>query len=450
LNQLLLTSLHSAIADINFPAKRHSEQAKQLINSIFNAFIFDKNDFQDYKEFQNTYFKKIINHNTDRYIVLDYLKCSGILIPELTLNSAGKWVESYTTGKDINGDQKLYKNKNGDLVPVIPVGKRYRISQNLIYSTPISFTNFKGINKMSDRTKSKIIKKNMELVKMDSAVFEFIPQLIENELRKMEIGNAITNKIISIKMGKEMVTEPLGWWLKCATRNGVALIKYNDKFYLEGARTFKVRKRIELEISYTYSVERIINGDFYAARNTTNNRMDYNFTGLKKELWDFVIFDREKTDEVDICNAQFAVMANSPLFQMDEIFVEMAQDGQLYEYLMDKLSMERPEVKEYLIVVMFGEAEYHPEKLNEIFPVTMKSIADFKNEFGYKKFSIELQKGESNIMIDGVFNLLSKNMIPTLPVHDSMRVKVSDATRVELMMQEFFNEKNFKCKLKNK
>lgn len=450
MNQLLLTSLHSAIAQIKFPAKRHSEQAKQLINSIFNSFIFDKNDFQDYKEFQNTYFKKIINNNTDRYIVLDQLKCSGILIPELTLNSAGKWVESYTTGKDINGNQKLCNNKNGDLVPVIPVGKRYRIAQNLIYSTPISFTNFKGINKMSDRTKSKIIKKNMELVKMDPAVFEFILQLIENELLKMEIGNQITNKMISIKMGKEMVTKPLAWWLKCATRNGVALIKYNDKFYLQGARTFKERKRIELEISYTYAVERIINGDFYAARNTTNNRMDYNFTGLKKELWDFVIFDGEKTEEVDICNAQFAVMSNSNQFKMDKIFVEMAQGGQLYEYLMGKLSMNRYEVKEYLIVVMFGEAKFHPEKLNEIFPVTMKSIADFKNEYDYEAFSIALQKGESNLMIDGVFALLSKNKIPTLPVHDSMRVKASDAARVELMMQEFFTEKNFKCKLKNK
>lgn len=290
----------------------------------------------------------------------------------------------------------------------------------------------------------------MELVKIDPAVFRFIPQLIEDELLKMEIGNAITNKTISRKIGKEMVTKRLAWWLSYATRMGVALIKYNDKFYLEGARTFKERKRIELEISYTYAVERIINGDFYAARNTTNNRMDYNFTNLKRELWDYVIFDGEKTQEVDICNAQFAVMANSPLFQMDEIFVELAQGGQLYEYLMDKLSMKRDEVKEYLIVVMFGEAKYHPEKLNEIFPVTMTSIADFKNEYGYAVFSIALQKGESNLMIDGVFYLLSKNKIPTLPVHDSMRVKASDAVRVELMMQELFTEKNFKCKLKNK
>ena len=396
---------------------------------MFNSIINDGSDFKQMKTFHSNYFRKIITNPADASLILRELKNAGIV-------EASK---SYSTG---------FTKEDGGYYE--PHAKTYRFSENLIYNNPIHFTTFRGINKIDDRVKFNKIKKNLELITVDPAVFQAMPQIIEDELLTIEIGNNIKNKMISIKMDNEIITKPLPWWLTVATCKGIAVIKFHDKFYLEGAKSFIERKRVELEISYTCTIQRLINGNFYANRNDTNNRLDYNCTGLKKEFWKYIIFDNEKTEEVDIKNAQFAVMSNSPLFKMDEIFIEKAQNGQLYEYLMDKLSMTREQVKEYLIVVMFGEVEYHPKKIKEIFPVTMKSIADFKNKHGYEAFSICLQSGESNIMIDGVFHMLTKHKIPTLPVHDSMRVKASDTTKVKQLMEDFFTEKNFKCKLKTK
>jgi hypothetical protein len=103
-----------------------------------------------------------------------------------------------------------------------------------------------------------------------------------------------------------------------------------------------------------------------------------------------------------------------------------------------------------MMIALFGKVNSHPLRLKKLFPRTMQSISDYKNKKGYESFSILLQKAESKLMIDGVYNLLSKNKIPAIPVHDSMRVKKSDYDRTRQMMIDFFEKKNFKCELKSK
>lgn len=396
---------------------------------MFNAIIKDGGNFQTPKQFHSDYFIKLITKCGTRCTILRELKLAGILIDT-----------TYSTGRPAKDGKKEVK----------AYMKAYSFGHNYIYNSPIIFTQFKNINKTDDRIKFHQLNETLKTVHIDTEVFDFIPELIEKELKKIVIGKDITNKMITMKMGKIEKKEPLCYWLAVATRNNVALIKFKKRFYIEGAKSFIERKRIELEIVYTHSIEQIINGNFYANRNETNDRLDYNMTGLKKELFPFLYLDGEKTEEIDIINAQFALFANIPAFDLDENFKKMAQSGQLYEYIGSEINMTRDQVKEYLIVVAFGEVEHHQKALNELFPVTMKSISDFKNEFGYEKFSVMLQKAESNLMIDGVFKLLYDNNIKTLPIHDSVRVKASDAVMVKRMMEKFFVEKDFKCALKNK
>lgn len=429
MNEILLTSINNEIQKITFKRVSYYLKARLLCKAVFSNIIKDGGDFQSPRQFSNEYFKKIIRRDEDRSTILRELKNAEILVD----------MKSYSTGLTLP-DGKEFDS----------YCKSYLFHQDLIYNKRIGFTQFTGINRVEDRVKFWDIKQNLDMVTIDPAVFIYIPNLVNEQLTKVVIGEKITDKMITIKIDNKDIEKPRAFWLADAIQNNVALIKFKDKFYLEGVRSFKERKRIELEILYTYTCERIIRGNFYADRNTTNNRLDYNFTGFKKELFQYVILDGELTEEIDIKNAQFAVLSNLPTFKLDQDFIQLAQSGQLYEYLKIKLKMEREEVKEYLITVAYGEVQYHSKELNEIFPITMQSISDFKSKHGYKALSIELQKGESNLMIDGVFNLLSKNKIPILPVHDSMRVKVSDAVRVKEMMENFFLENNFKCTLKEK
>ncbi|MEN2400613.1 hypothetical protein GKZ90_0012550 [Flavobacterium sp. MC2016-06] len=429
MNEILLAAIDNEIQNISFARNSYYLKAQLLCKAVFSNIIKDGGDFQTPRPFSNEYFKTIISRGEDRSTILRELKNADILIG----------MKSYSTGFTLPDGTEFES-----------FCKSYLFHSALIYDTRIGFTQFLGINRVEDRVKFWDIKQNLDIVTIDPTVFTYIPNLVNEQLAKIEIGKQIKDKMITIKIGNKDLEKPRAFWLADAIRNNVALIKFKDKFYLEGVRSFKERKRIELEIFYTYSCERIVSGNFYANRNETNNRLDYNFTGLKKELFKYVILDGEPTVEIDMKNAQFAILSNLSMFNLDENFIELAQSGQLYEYLEKRLSINREEVKEYLIVVAFGEAQYHPKELIDIFPVTMQSISDFKNEHGYKKFSVELQKGESRLMIDGVFNMLSKNNIPVLPVHDSMRVKLSDAVRVKKMMEDFFLENNFKCTLKKK
>lgn len=424
-NLLLLSSINNRIDQISFPQKNYYTHAKYLCHTIFTEFVKNGSDFQTPRPFPSTFLTILITKPATRTTVLRELHNAGILKST-----------TYSTGIPEKG--------------IEPYCKEYSFGADFIYNTTILFTQFKNINKTDDRMKFKKITKTLQTVTVDPAVYTYIPKLIEEQLLSIVLGGNITNKMITMTVKREEIKKPKAYWLVVATRNNAALIKFKDNFYIEGVVSFIERKRIELSISYHYAIEQIIIGNFYANRNETNNRLDYNLTGLKKKLFPYILLDGQKTKEIDIKNAQFALLANIPNFELDDDFRILAQSGQLYEYIGSKLHIGRDEVKGYLIVVAFGEAEHHPQSLIDLFPTTMNSISEYKNKFGYNQFSIMLQKAESNLMIDGVFNLLSKNKIKTLPVHDSMRVKESDASMVKQMMVDYFMEKEIKVTLKNK
>ena len=428
-NLLLLTSINDRIDQIYFTRKSYYAKAKLLCHAIFKEIIQDGDDFQTTIPLPIQFFMGIIKGNDDRSAVLKELKNAGIL--KHTNHCAG------------------FKAKDGKK-EVKPFCKEYSFSHAFIYNTPVSFTQFKNINKTDDRMKFNELQESLKAVTNDPAVYAYIPKLIEEELLKIEVGKNITNKMATMTIKREKIKKPTCYWLAVATNKNAALIKFKDKFYIEDVVSFIERKRIELSISYHYAIEQIANGNFYANRNETNNRLDYNMTGLKKELFPYIYLHGEITEEIDIKNAQFALLANIPNFELDDDFRILAQSGQLYEYIGSKLNMERDEVKGYLIVVAFGEAEHHPQSLIDLFPTTMNSISGYKNKFGYNQFSIMLQKAESNLMIDGVFKLLYTSKMKALPIHDSMRVKKSEAKSIRKMMMEFFEEKGIYLTLKNK
>jgi hypothetical protein len=424
-NELLLTSIYEAIDKIDFPTKRYYNQARLLTFTIFNQFISDdKINFNTPKDFPYTFFIKIIKRDADLSRVLRELKNAEILITN----------ESYSTGTD---NTEAYC-------------KSYIFNPNLIYKNRISFTQFNGINKIGDRIKFKKMKKNLDLLTIANNVTPYIVELVEKQLKKMIIGNNINEDVICIEVNGENLFRSRQYWIEKANRYNVALIKFKKSYYIENVNSFIERKRIELHLSYSYAIDNIKIGNFYANRNKTNNRLDHNLTSLKSELLDYILLSGQNTVEIDIKNAQFAVLANISTFELDDDFKANAINGTLYEYVMAQLCITRQEAKDLMMCALFGEVENHSKKLITLFPSTLESISNYKTEHGYEAFSIFLQKAESNLMIDGIFNLITKHKMPVIPIHDSMRVRVSDQVNALKLMEDFFNEKNFKCKLKNK
>ncbi|MEC5167233.1 hypothetical protein RCH18_002985 [Flavobacterium sp. PL11] len=423
---IIPTSINIAIDAIDFDKKRFYWQAKLLVSAIYRQFLLDKDnvDFRNPKPFPTTFFEALSTSNGDLRQVKRGIEDAKILITN----------GSYSTGSKITA----------------AFCKSYVLSAHLIYNHPVHFTQFEGITRTDDRVAFTEIKKDLKMVTVDDAVFNYIPKLVEKEIAKIKIGTNITRNMITIKINGDEINKHRSCWLAVANRKNVGLIECKNNFYLEPVLSFMAKKRIELEMCYTFSIENIRCENFYASRNSTNNRLDHNLTGLKRELFKYILLDGKKTTEIDIKNAQFAILSNISTFKLDDNFIENAQNGTLYEYIQIEMKMSRDEAKQYMMIALFGEVRSHPKKLKTLFPKTMKSISDYKNENGYKSFSILLQKAESKLMIDGVYNLLYKNKIPTLPIHDSMRVKACDYDTAKQIMIDFFNRKNFKCELKSK
>jgi len=158
---------------------------------------------------------------------------------------------------------------------------------------------------------------------------------------------------------------------------------------------------------------------------------------MKSDLLDYLEIDGEDLIELDIANAQFALLSYI-IEDLDIDFIKKTQEGKLYNN--DK--------KEWFRIA-FDKIKKEQDEYRDLYPKTMKFIDSYKKEFGYKSFSILLQNIESIIMIDGLLpRLIDKYDV--FPIHDAIRVKASQVNEVKKEIENFFKDINFKCLVRNK
>ncbi len=232
------------------------------------------------------------------------------------------------------------------------------------------------------------------------------------------------------------------------------LIQDDNKFYIVDEYEFILRKKSSMLQSYQDAINKLVNKKFYGKRNTTNNRLDTNLTNMAKILTNEVCAENDLV-QFDLCNSQFAVLSNwleDKLNTEDfKNFKEHSYNGTLYEYIMKELNLEsRLEAKKMMFELMFSKEDYKSSlkaKLKTLFPSVVKIVDEYKKENGYNKFSIMLQKRESEIFIDGLWKQLKSKKIFCTPKHDCLIVKNKDADKVENLIKEYFNKIDFKGKI---
>lgn len=448
-NHLLITSLSQKIDQIQFnetpkTADTLKRYSKILCYEVFNIYIntFDSGvDFTKEIPLPLSFIKKVIPTPKYRSIIIAELNKNEILI------SDGKYIfNDNNTTKKIGGD--------GKEIELEPSPKHYKFHNNLIYNTPISFTHFKHLDSTDEKILYKKMKPNFDMITITDDVYAFIPEMVEEKMTRILIGDEITDSTVTIIIGDQKIPASKEYWMNEANRHNKALIKFNDKFFIDSVKEFIERKRTDLIILHEYNVRKIQNKEWYCSRNKTNKRLDHNFTCLANQLFDFVLLKGDKTVEIDLVNSQFAFLSNIKDFPMDDSFILAAQEGYLYELIMEKLGLKGKEgrliAKKYMMLATFGKVRNHPKALKEIFPLLMQSISDFKNKNDYQSFSIMLQNTESSMMITNVLAKICAKRIPCLSIHDSIRVREQDYDKTLEMMQNIFAESGFKCKIKEK
>src|ERR1022692_2307479 len=306
MNQSILVSIQESINQIKWSNPKQKEKATKICKALFNQFVIDNERFSVFKGFAQNYFTSIIPARRD-------LAIRKVLIGNGILECDNK----YKFTKDAN---------NG-----IPKGYRFNqkfFTESNISSTEVTFTYSTATNNSSISSYcphqdpcfyysqpspvllQSYFKTNLERLTFDDDIDTHINYLSEIQAQNLTINENITDQFIYLTLNKEKYRYSLKNAIKLAVKTGKDLIQFKDKFYIDQPTQFIENKSRLLNITYCQSVFNIKNKLFYFGRNDTNNRLDYNLTGLKKELFEKLRFDGEKLVELDIANAQFAIGAH--------------------------------------------------------------------------------------------------------------------------------------------
>jgi len=449
-NQSILLSIHQAISNIKWKSNLLEHKAYLICQAMFNQFIIDKDNFFTYKQFAQNYFTTVTG-SKKYYFIKDILITNGILdcdnryFFDIATKSKGK-------AKGYKFSSKFFVNKNYS-------------STNQTFSNSI-FNSFNSISSISlycptgdsckikgleERFFNNFITTNMNQLTFENDIDTFIDQLATVRPADLTINNNITEEFIYLVLDNKEYRYSLKQALQFANSIGKELICFNDKYYLNTVPEFIVQQEAQRKIAYAQSIFHLKNQIYYCNRNLTNSRLDYNLTGLKKELFSKIKFEGEPLVELDIANAQFAIAAHINQ-DIDANFINHAHRGTLYRYIERELKLEAGMGKQLMFRIAFDRVKHDDEfeKVRKLFPKLMTWVDTYKQEHGYKLFANLLQRKESEIMIDGLLAHLIARGFKVFTIHDALRVKQSQANEIMTIMNEYFNTIGFKCTIRQK
>jgi hypothetical protein len=293
---------------------------------------------------------------------------------------------------------------------------------------------------------------NMNNLTFDEDIDDYIEQLANITKTDLTINNNITDAFIYLQLDKKSYRYSLKEAIKLSKEVGKDLIQCNDHYYLDSVSDFIIQKETQRKIAYYQTIYNLKHHLYYCSRNITNNRLDYNLTGLKKELFGKIFFEGEPLVELDIANAQFAIAAHiNPT--VDPHFIIHSQNGTLYSYIESKLQLPSGDGKTLMFRVAFDKVKNTTEfkQIRQLFPLYSNWADSYKkNNNDYKLFANLLQKKEAEIMVDGLVPVLASKGYRVFTIHDALRVKASQADEIKQSMQAYFNQIGFNCLIRQK
>ncbi len=182
-------------------------------------------------------------------------------------------------------------------------------------------------------------------------------------------------------------------------------------------------------------------------RNETNNRLDTNLTNMASDLRPFIA-GYQNMAYLDLVNSQ-PVLFNVILRkyyesapeglkkELDE-FLESTTKGKWYEKLQEVFSVSRDEAKAIWMEIAYSKNRSYPQRkriFKSKFPFIYSIIHDIKKD-GHAKFSVELQKIESKVIIDKICKELVGCGIIPYTMHDGLLVPKEHAQSTLQIMED--------------
>ncbi|UPL50544.1 hypothetical protein [Hymenobacter sublimis] len=227
-----------------------------------------------------------------------------------------------------------------------------------------------------------------------------------------------------------------------------------EKLSIEAARK-KALNKYNKDVA---SIMAISTGSFRINRDTTGKRVHHNIANLSKRVRRFLyLASGEPLVNVDVKNSQPLIMCILLLekYQRSTMpadmvaYIKECEQGTLYTTLMAAFNtpdLDRSAFKQNLFKsVYYGENKYADnytewKTFNQLYPSVGEFITNYKRK-NFEQLSIDMQRAESEIIIDGVIASLAakyKHMFFSLTIHDSVMCKAVDQDEVrDLILYHF-------------
>jgi hypothetical protein len=233
------------------------------------------------------------------------------------------------------------------------------------------------------------------------------------------------------------------------------LIRDNGVYKIIEPQSFLSSKLATTAFYYQNTIERLKSLTLDAKRNSTNQRLDTNFTNMASELVN-EICKQNNLVQIDLSNSQFSIlsMVLSKELKSDDykLFKELTSRGRLYDYIQYKLGLKTPKrAKQLMFEIMFSSYLLRnplKKKIKDIFPSVINWIDQYKKTNGDREFSIMLQKIESDIFIDKMYHQIKKKGLLCFTKHDSLIVKEENVQDVLNIVEEVLENAGVEYRLK--
>lgn len=242
---------------------------------------------------------------------------------------------------------------------------------------------------------------------------------------------------------------------RIATSENKSVILRKKICVIERPEQFIKNRKVSTLIYHANLIENLKMGYYRAERNSTNNRLDTNITNMYSPMVDLICRDNELI-QIDITNSQFAFLSMALREQLNnddfKAFQRISILGKLYESIEGILSLDSRKIsKNTMFEILFSSRNNNTKTKKELkhhFPNLIKWIDDFKKNNGDNKFSVMLQKLESELMIDGVYMALKAKKLFCLTKHDSVIVRKENYEESLEIIKGIFIDAGLECQLK--
>jgi hypothetical protein len=238
-------------------------------------------------------------------------------------------------------------------------------------------------------------------------------------------------------------------------------MKYKEDWIVGYYQQYVELKRKQVKESLLLNIQNLSNPECFSSFiSDTNGRLFHNLSNVWGGFREQIMRDNNLVER-DIANSQMAFLAKELMRDHNFVFgnpdvdefVGHAGDGVLYDRIARKMDTTKEFAKQIIFNIIFNPSK----KMNELarafqkyYPNVYQYCTEFKKIYGGNALAIYLQKLESDVMIKLIYNLLMKNKLFSLTMHDSIICRADDLELVEGIMGQAFFDISFSAKLRVK